>query len=109
MSTTDVQDLRAHLEARDLTAFLQDFEQFSGGGSIELTTVTQRILPGILLELFMADRVDHAQTLTLWKLVRTGRLLLVDNVLIEAINQRWRWPGPPCMVLTQRRRRGCWC
>ena len=93
--STPVQELRAHLEARDLGAFLVDFEALAGtSGSIELTTVTQRILPGVLLEQFGAGRVTNAQTVQLWRLVRSGRLMPVDNALLEAINERldaaWR-------------------
>jgi hypothetical protein len=84
-----VQELRAHLEARDLGAFLTDYEAGAAhSGSIEMTTVTQRILPGVLLEQFGAGRVTDAQTVQLWRLVRSGRLVLVDDVLLEAINER---------------------
>ncbi len=84
-----VQDLRTHLELRDLPAFLTGFAKDEARrGSIELTTVTQRVLPGILRELFAADRVTAPSTLALWRLVRNGWLVLVDNDLIEAINAR---------------------
>ena len=84
-----VQTLRAHLEARDLGAFLTSYEAgAAGSGSIEMTTVTQRVLPGVLLEQFGAGRVTDGQTVHLWRLVRSGRLVLVDDVLLEAINAR---------------------
>ena len=84
-----VQELRAHLEARDLGAFLTDYEAGAAhSGLIEMTTVTQRILPGVLLEQFGAGRVTDAQTVQLWRLVRSGRLVLVDDVLLDAINER---------------------
>lgn len=83
---TTAHDLRTHLEERALTAFLADFERCDDRGNVELTTVTQRILPGVLLELFEAGRVSNDETLGLWKLVRSGRLLVVDNRIIEAIN-----------------------
>ena len=95
-----VQELRTHLESRDLSAFLAEYEtRAAAAGSIELTTVTQRILPGVLLELFGAGRVTDAQTVQLWRLVRTGRLVMVENVLLEAINERldtaWREVNGP--------------
>jgi len=95
-----VQELRVHLESRDLGAFLAEYEiRAATAGSIELTTVTQRILPGVLLELFGAGRVTDEQTVQLWRLVRTGRLVMVENVLLEAINERldtaWREVNGP--------------
>lgn len=83
------QVLREHLEARDLGAFLAAYAQVAAENhSAELTGVTQRVLPAVLREMLAAGKVASADIVQLWRLVRSGRLLVVDNDLIAGINDR---------------------
>lgn len=90
-----VPDLKAFLEARDIRGFLIAYEDFTQRGQhpVELSIVTQRIFPAVLRELLENSRLTSEHTVHLWRLVRTGRLLIVDNDLLEGINERldWAW------------------
>lgn len=89
MSST-VQDLRGLLEARDLPGFLKlyEAERIRFLGQPGLWQCTQRILPTILRELFSASRAPAECVVHLWRMVRSGHLLMVDTDVLEAINAR---------------------
>lgn len=88
MSVT-ITDLRDLLGSKNLIGFIEAFDKLElGSGAIELTILTQRILPGLLLEQLLADGIPARHIVLLWRLVRTGRLILVENALLEAINER---------------------
>lgn len=86
--SASVQDLRDRLEARDLPGFLSLFEanQVQILSQPQLGQCTQRILPPVLKEMFGASRVSSESLVRLWRLVRTGALLLVDADILRAIN-----------------------
>ena len=92
---TTVMDLREALEARDLASFLDGYPTLAVEEmqSPSLTLVTQHLLPPILRET-VARGMSGAQIVRLYQLVRSGALLVVENDLLEAINERlapaWR-------------------
>jgi hypothetical protein len=82
-----VQELRALLEERDIGRFLAAYERVEiEHRSIELTGVTQRIFPTVLREALLRGNLASEDVVKLWSLVRTGRLVLVENDLLEGIN-----------------------
>lgn len=85
-----VNDLRELLDARDLLGFLQ---LFSAEGTLLMaqsgaSQCTQRQLPAILREMLTANRVTAEPLVLLWKLVRSGQLMVVENDILQAINER---------------------
>ncbi len=82
----DVERLREHLDRRDIASFLQEYEEARAQGSVELTTLTQRVFPGVLRELLDKSMVSADAVLQLWRLIRTGQLLVIDNALLHSIN-----------------------
>lgn len=85
-----IQDLRDLLDDRDLSGFLSYYEanRLQLLGQPGLGQCTQRLLPPLLRELFKANRVEPECVVRLWRLVRSGHLLVVENDLLEAINAR---------------------
>lgn len=84
-----VENLRGLLEARDVGGFLAAYENVVPGSdvrTIDLTGITQRIFPPVLREKLTNGGLSGADTLRLWRLVRSGRLLVVDNELLDGIN-----------------------
>lgn len=89
MSAT-VNESRELLETRNLHGFLKLFAAESillmaqdGAGYC-----TQKILPAILREMFTANRVAAESVVLLWRLIRSGQLLVVENDILQAINER---------------------
>lgn len=82
--------MREHLEARELTAFLQAYEQYRDTKAWEpaLTALTQRVFPPLLREALGHDRLNASAIVRLYCLIRGGRLLLVENDLLTEINRR---------------------
>ena len=81
--------LREHLEGRDLGAFLATYVQVAPEShSAELMGVTQRVLPAVLREMLTANNVASADIVQLWRLLRSGRLLVIDDDIIASINDR---------------------
>lgn len=82
--------MREHLEARELTAFLQAYEQYRDTKAWEpaLTALTQRVFPPLLREALGHDRLNASAIVRLYRLIRGGRLLLVENDLLTEINRR---------------------
>lgn len=84
--STSLHDLRTFLEDRDISSFLAAFERLEERNSVELTTLTQRVLPGVLLELLESNRVKAEDVVRLWRLSRSGRLVLTNCTLLRALN-----------------------
>jgi hypothetical protein len=93
--TVTAQDLREHLETRDLGAFAQAYEHYlPESHSTERRSVTQNLFPNILRQELAAGRVTDEVVVHLARLIRSGRLLLVEHDLLEELNARvplaWR-------------------
>ena len=89
MSAT-VNELRELLDARNLHGFLK---LFAAEGILLMAQdgagyCTQKILPAILREMFTANRVAAESVVLLWRLMRSGQLLVVENDILQAINER---------------------
>lgn len=114
MMNASIETLRTCLEARDISGFLEAYEAMVPGTALrtgQLTGITQRIFPTVLRETLASGALLAADTVRLWRLVRCGRLLVVDNDLLEGINAllgaAWREvEGPdaplPAKLLTYR-------
>jgi hypothetical protein len=86
----DIEQMRQLLEARDLGAFLASYQEYRRHHAIEpgVTGLTQRLFPPILRAAFEAEQLSASDIVLLWRLVRDGRLLLVENDLLVSINLR---------------------
>ncbi len=106
-----IENLRGLLETRDVGGFLAAYENVVPGSdvrTIDLTGITQRIFPPVLREKLANGALSGVDTLRLWRLVRSGRLLVIDNELLDGINAlldaAWREvegpdaPFPPKLV-----------
>lgn len=82
--------MRELLEARELAAFLEAYEQYRDTKAWEpaLTALTQRVFPPLLREALGHDRMTASAIVRLYRLIRGGRLLLVENDLLKEINKR---------------------
>ncbi|MBK8358714.1 MAG: hypothetical protein IPL15_06910 [Comamonadaceae bacterium] len=83
-----IENLRIFLEERDIGGFLAAYETMVPGADVlssQLTKITQQIFPTVLHEKLKGALVA-GDTVRLWRLVRCGRLLVVDNDLLEGIN-----------------------
>ncbi len=83
------ENLRTLLEEHDVGGFLAAYEALVPGNdirAIDLTAITQRIFPTVLGEKLANGGLSGEDTVRLWRLVRSGRLLVVDNDLLEGIN-----------------------
>lgn len=88
--TAGVEQLRALLEARNVRAFLTAFQEYRRTNEVDpvITGLTQRVFPPVLRDALQSDAIDAADIVLLWRLVRSGSLLLVENDLLMAINER---------------------
>lgn len=88
--TPDILQLRELLEARNIGGFLAAYDAYRWQNNIEpgVTGLTQRVLPPLLRAAFEAEELSAADLVLLWRLVRDGRLLLVENDLLVGINIR---------------------
>ena len=86
----NVEGMRELLEARDIGGFLAAYIEYRHGHGIEpaVTALTQRTLPPILRQAFAEERLVPETIVLLWRTVRDGRLILVDDDLLIAINLR---------------------
>lgn len=82
--------MRELLEARELAAFLEAYEQYRDIKAWEpaLTALTQRVFPPVLREALGRERLTASAIVRLYRLIRSGRLLLVENDLLKKINER---------------------
>ncbi|RDU98929.1 DUF2726 domain-containing protein [Trinickia dinghuensis] len=85
-----VEKMRELLEARDVDGFLTAYLEYRQGHVIEpeVTALTQRTLPSLLRQAFAGDLLAPKTIIKLWRVVRDGRLILVDDDLLIAINLR---------------------
>jgi hypothetical protein len=82
--------MRELLENKDLLGFLQLYEaqgqllmsQPGAGGC------TQRLLPALCRELLSRNSAQAEAVVLLWKLIRGGQLLVVDNDILQHVNER---------------------
>ncbi|WP_119157662.1 DUF2726 domain-containing protein [Caldimonas tepidiphila] len=92
--------LKDLLSDRDLTGFLSEFERLAPQSRpIGLSELTQRVFPVVLKSCLAEGTVTAEAIVHVWRLVRTGSLLIVDNELLEAVNARiekawWAARGP---------------
>jgi hypothetical protein len=85
-----VEQLREQLEAHDVGGFLAAYQEYRRHGGVEpaVTGLTQRMFPPLLRSAFKAEQLSASDIVLLWRLVRDGRLLLVENDLLVGINLR---------------------
>lgn len=89
-------NLRAALASHDIPAFICCFETalLAGERAPDSLEITQQLLPPVLIAALENGEVSARDVVSLWKLVRDGMLLVVDNDLLSAINRRlvgaWR-------------------
>lgn len=85
-----VLQLRELLEARNISGFLVAYESYRRQNSIEpaVTSLTQRVFPSLLRVALEEEKLSAADLVKLWRLVRDGQLLLVENDLLVGINLR---------------------
>jgi hypothetical protein len=86
----EVENMRELLEAGDIGGFLATYGKYRQQHTSEpaLTGLTQRVLPPVLRDGFKHERVSAGAVVLLWRMVRDGRLLIVENDLLLAINLR---------------------
>jgi hypothetical protein len=87
---TDIEALRTCLEERDLEGFLC---LVSDHGPVLATQpgwtrLTQVGFPAMFGELAGAGRVTERAILTLWRCIRSGKLLVVDDAVPKVVNAR---------------------
>jgi hypothetical protein len=82
--------MRELLEAEDVGGFLSAYAEYLASGLQEpaATNITQRLLPPVLLRCLQAERLPAPALVQLYRMVLTGRLLLVENDVLHAINLR---------------------
>lgn len=87
---SNLQSSWAFLAAGDVEGFIDAVAQgkLAISGTLELTTLTQCILPPLLHNWLAAASPSSAHLLALWSLIRNGTLLVVENPILEAINAR---------------------
>ena len=88
--TPAAENLRVLLEARDIDGFLSALEDYRQQRSFEpvVTALTQRVFPPLLRTAFQQERLPPTSLVRLYRMVRSGKLLLVENDLLAAINLR---------------------
>lgn len=84
----DIEHLRNLLEACDVGGFLVAYQEYRRHNGVEpgVTGLTQRVFPPLLRAAFREEKLSASDIVLLWRLVRDGRLLLVENDLLVAIN-----------------------
>lgn len=86
----NVETMRELLEERNIDVFLPAYIEYRQSHAIEpeLTALTQHALPPVLRQAFAEERLCPETIVLLWRTVRDGRLILVDDDLLIAINLR---------------------
>lgn len=82
--------MRELLEAEDIGGFLSAYAEYLASGQQEpaATNLTQRLLPPLLLRALQAERLAAPALVQLYRMVQGGRLLVVENDVLNAINLR---------------------
>ncbi len=88
--TPAAENLRVLLEARDIDGFLTALEAYRQQYSFEpvVTALTQRIFPPLLRAALQEERLLPTALIRLYRMVRSGQLVLVEDDLLVAINLR---------------------
>lgn len=88
--TPAAENLRVLLEVRDIDGFLTALEDYRQQYSFEpvVTALTQRVFPPMLRTAFQGEHLPPAALVRLYRMVRSGKLLLVEDDLLAAINLR---------------------
>lgn len=88
--TPAAENLRALLEDRDIDGFLIALDSYRRQHTVEpvVTALTQRVLPPLLRAAFQAERLKPSALVRLYRMVRSGLLILVEDDLLNAINLR---------------------
>jgi hypothetical protein len=88
--TPAAENLRVLLERRNIDAFLEAFEGYRQQHTMEpvVTALTQRVFPPLLRQAFLEDQLQPATLVRLYRMVRSSRLILVEDDLLEGINLR---------------------
>lgn len=88
--TPAAENLRALLEARDLDGFLEAFEVYRDQHAIEpvVTALTQRVFPPLLRQAFQEKTLQPVSLIRLYRMVRSTRLVLVEDDLLVGVNRR---------------------
>jgi len=88
--STQLVALQELLDGEDVDGFLLAYEQDARGlvRQVELTRITQRLLPPILLRALKRDTLPPVAIVRAWRLIRSGVLLVVDDAILAAINDR---------------------
>ncbi|WOP17012.1 DUF2726 domain-containing protein [Ottowia sp. SB7-C50] len=86
--TPVAENLRELLEARDIDGFLTALEDYCQQHSFEpvVTALTQRVFPPLLRTALQEKCVPPTSLVRLYRMVRSGKLLLVEDDLLAAIN-----------------------
>jgi len=76
------------LEASDVDGFLTLYERYVSSGKFtpEVMSLTQSLLPTVLMRQLGSQEMSPPTIVKLWRLVRGGQLLLIDNDLRARIN-----------------------
>lgn len=82
--------LRELLEAGNVDGFLTAYARYrtQHAGESAVATLTQRVLPQLLRDGFKYERVTPHAVVTIWRMVRDNRLLVVENDILVAVNLR---------------------
>ncbi len=88
--TPAAENLRVLLERRNIDGFLEAFESYRQQHAVEpvVTALTQRVFPPLLRKAFLEDQLQPATLVRLYRMVRSSRLVLVEDDLLEGINLR---------------------
>ena len=88
--TPAAENLRVLLEARDIDGFLTALEAYRQQHPFEpvVTALTQRVFPPLLRTAFQQESLPPTSLVRLYRMVRSGKLLLVEDDLLAAINLR---------------------
>jgi len=86
--TPAAENLRVLLEARDIDGFLTALEAYRQQHPFEpvVTALTQRVFPPLLRTAFQEERLPAAVLVRLYRMVRSGQVVLVEDDLLVAIN-----------------------
>lgn len=82
--------MRELLEAEDIGGFLSAYVEYVATGQQDpaATNLTQRLLPPVLLRVMQSERLPAPALVQLYRMVLHGRLLVVENDVLHAINLR---------------------
>lgn len=88
--TPATENLRVLLERRNIDGFLEAFESYRQQHTVEpvVTALTQRVFPPLLRQAFLEDQLLPGTLVRLYRMVRSSRLVLVEDDLLAGINLR---------------------